>query len=197
MENFSCSLLFVEFFTRTIGMDESEFEFFCSHFSPKILKKKEFYVQPGTICRHKAYVNTGCLRNYVVDKSGAERTLFFPMEDWWITDIDSYFSGNRATNYVQALEDCQLFEISKQDFEMLEQKIPKLKIWYPLKLSRHASKTIKRMEEMKTLSPQERYLSLLESNPEIFQRVPLQHIASYLNIEPQSLSRLRRRLAKQ
>ena len=195
--DFAFSKQFVDYFTGTIGMDGGEYDFFCSHFRPKILKKKSYYVEPGMLCRQKAYVNEGCLRTFAVDKNGNERILFFPMEDWWITDIDSYFSSNPATIYVQALEDCQLFEIAKEDFEMLENKIPKLKVWYSLKLSRHASKTIKRMEEMKTLTPQERYLNLMESNPEIFKRIPLQHIASYLNIEPQSLSRLRKRLAKQ
>ena len=178
-------------------MDQAEYDFFCSHFKPMILKKKSFYVEPGALCRHKAYVNKGCLRSFVTDKNGNERILFFPMEDWWITDIDSYFSGSEATTFVQALEDCQLFEISKSDFDMLENKIQKLKSWYSLKLSRHASKTIKRIEEIKTLSPQERYLNLLQTNSEIFQRVPLQHIASFLNIEPQSLSRMRKRLSKQ
>lgn len=197
MENFEFSPLFIDFFTGVIGMDSDEFGFFSSHFTPRILKKKQYYVQPGVVCRNKAYVNKGCLRNYVTDKDGHERILFFPMEDWWITDLESYFSGIPATAYVQALEDCQLFEISKEDFEMLEHKIPKLKIWYSLKLSRHASKSIKRMEEIRTLSPQERYLNLLESDPGIFQRIPLQHIASYLNIEPQSLSRLRKRLTQQ
>ena len=79
---------------------------------------------------------------------------------------------------------------------MLENKIPKLKQWYTYKLMRKAITSMKRIEELKTMSPQDRYLNLLENNPQIFQRVPLKYIASYLNIEPQSLSRLRKRLIK-
>ncbi len=80
---------------------------------------------------------------------------------------------------------------------MLEGKIPKLKQWYTLKLARRAAQSMKNMGEIKTLSLQEKYLNLLETNPEIFQRVPLQYIASYLNVEPQSLSRMRKRLTKE
>jgi hypothetical protein len=153
-------------------------------------------MKPGNVCRHKAYVNKGCLRNFVIDELGHERTLLFPVEDWWTADIDSYYSGEVGTNYIQALEDCELFEISKENFLMLEDKIPKLKQWYTYKLTRKAMKSARRIEELKTLSPGERYLSLLDNNPEILQRVPLKYIASYLNIEPESLSRLRKRLIK-
>jgi CRP-like cAMP-binding protein len=84
--------------------------------------------------------------------------------------------------------------ISKESFQKAEQEIPKLKQWYSFKMLRSASASINRIEEMKTLSAEERYLKLIEKQPHIFQRIPLQYIASYLNIEPQSLSRMRNRL---
>jgi len=187
---------FTELFREKFGFNEQEFSFFFSHFELKKISKKEFYFKPGIICRYKAYVNKGCMRNYVIDEHGHERTIQFPMEDWWVADIDSYYSGKAGTNYIQALEDCELFEISKEDFLMLENKIPKLKQWYTFKLTRKATKSMRQIEELGTLTPQERYLNLLEDNPELFQRVPLQYIASYLNIEPQSLSRMRKRLIR-
>jgi CRP-like cAMP-binding protein len=118
------------------------------------------------------------------------------MEDWWVADIDSYYSGESGTNFIQAIEECELLEISKENFQMLEQKIPKLTQWYSVKMTRRATTSNKRIEELKTLSPKERYLELLEKRPDILQRVPLQYIASYLNIEPQSLSRLRKQLSE-
>ena len=187
---------FTALFRDTFGFDEQEFNMLLSYFVVKKIRKKEFYMKPGVVCRRKAYVNKGCLRNFVIDEQGHERTLLFPVEDWWTADIDSYYSGEVGTNYIQALEDCELFEISKENFLMLENKIPKLKQWYTYKLMRKAITSMKRIEELKTMSPQDRYLNLLENNPEIFQRVPLKYIASYLNIEPQSLSRRRKRLIK-
>ena len=94
------------------------------------------------------------------------------------------------------LEDSELLVISKEDFQKAEQEIAKLKQWYSFKLLRSASASRNRIEEMKTLSAEERYLKLIEKQPHIFQRIPLQYIASYLNIEPQSLSRMRNRLSK-
>ena len=186
---------FTELFRDTFGMNDKEFEMLLSCFDVKKISRKEFYFRPGKICRHKAYVNKGCLRNYVIDEHGHERVLFFPFEDWWIADIDSYYSGEPGTNFIQAIEDCELLEISKDNFQLLEKKIPKLNQWYSLKMTRRATTYSRRIEEMKTMSPKERYLDLLEKRPDIFQRIPLQYIASYLNIEPQSLSRLRKQLS--
>lgn len=188
---------FTALFRDTFGMNENEFEMLLSCFEVKLIPKKEFYLKPGKACRHKAYVNKGCLRNYVIDEQGHERVLFFPMEDWWVADIDSYYSGEPATNYIQAIEDCELLEISKENFRLLETKIPKLSQWYSVKMTRRATTVNRRMEELKTMSPKERYLDLLKTRPDIFQRIPLQYIASYLNIEPQSLSRLRKQIAGQ
>jgi len=187
---------FTELFKHTFGLNEDEYQMMLSCFEVKLLNKKDLYIKPGVVSRHKAYVNKGCLRTYAIDEKGHERILFFPMEDWWVADIDSYYSGQSATNYIQAIEDCELLEISKENFLMLEDKIPKLKQWYALKMTRRATTTARRIEELKTMSPRERYINLLQKNPEIFQRIPLQYIASYLNIEPQSLSRMRKQLAK-
>ena len=99
---------FTTLFRDTFGMNEQEFEMLLSHFELKKIPKKEFYLKPAKVCRHKAYVNKGCLRNYVIDELGHERILFFPMEDWWVADIDSYYSGEVGTNFIQAIEDCEL-----------------------------------------------------------------------------------------
>jgi len=187
---------FTALFRDAFGFTEEEYKILLSYFEAKYITKKEFYFKAGSLCKAKAYVNKGCLRNFVIDDNGHERILYFAFEDWWEADMDSYYSGNIGTNYIQALEDCELLEISKENFSLLESKIPKLKQWYTVKLTRNAAKSIQRIAEMKTMSLQSRYEKLMEENPQIFQRIPLQYIASYLNVEPQSLSRLRKRLIK-
>ena len=185
---------FVELFTQTFAFTEEEFALFLSYFKSKTISKKDYYLRAGDLCKSKAYLNRGCARNFVVDEQGHERILFFAFEDWWLGDFDSYYSGKPATNYVQLLEDSELLVISKENFQKSEEEIPKLKQWYSSKMLSSASAARNRIEEMKTLSAEERYLKLLEKQPHIFQRIPLQYIASYLNIEPQSLSRMRNRL---
>ena len=185
---------FVELFTQTFAFTEEEFALLLSSFKSKTISKKDYYLRAGDLCKSKAYLNKGCARNFVVDEQGHERILFFAFEDWWLGDFDSYYSGKPGTNYIQMLEDSELLVISKENFQKAEQKIPKLKQWYSSKMLRSASASRNKIEEIKTLSAEERYLKLIEKQPHIFQRIPLQHIASYLNIEPQSLSRMRNRL---
>lgn len=186
---------FVELFRQTFAFTEEEFALFLSYFTVKTITKKDYYLRAGECCHSKAYLNKGCARNFVLDEQGHERILFFAFEDWWLGDFDSYYSGKPATNYIQLLEDSELLVISKENFQKAEKEIPKLTQWYSFKMLRSASASRNRIEEMKTLSAEERYLKLIENQPHIFQRIPLQYIASYLNIEPQSLSRMRHRLA--
>jgi CRP-like cAMP-binding protein len=187
---------FATLFCDTFGLTDEEYQLVLSHFEVKKIHKKEFYFKAGTVCCHKAYVNKGCLRTFVIDEKGHERVLQLAVEDWWVGDLDSIYSGEIGTNFIQALEDCELLEIAMEKFKLLETRIPKLQQWYTVKLARRTITSMKGIVEMKALSPQERYLNLLKNRPEIFQRVPLQYIASYLNIEPESISRLRKRLAK-
>jgi len=187
---------FVELFKGTFGFTEPEFRLLISAFHVQSISKKEHFCRAGEISNAKAYINRGCARNYVVDEKGHERILSFAFEDWWLGDFESYYSGKPGSTYIQMLEDSELLVISKEMFQTLEEKIPKLAQWYTVKVTRHAQALTSGIEELKTLSPEERYLNLLKNHPEIMQRIPLQYVAEYLNIEPQSLSRMRHRLAR-
>lgn len=184
-----------ELFRETFGFSESEFRLFLSPFHLQHLHKKEHYLRAGDISNAKAYLNRGCARNYIVDEKGHERIVSFAFEDWWLADFESYYSGRPGTTYVQMLEESELLVITKEKFQELEKKIPKLKQWYTVKVIRHARALEAGMEKLRTLTPEERYLDLLKEHPQIFQRIPLQYVAAYLNIEPQSLSRIRGRLS--
>lgn len=186
---------FKELFRGTLGLTQDEYDLFLSAFERRTLSKKAYFLQAGQVCHTKAYLNKGCMRNFVLDEKGHERILFFPFEDWWVGDFESYYSQQPGTNYIQALEDCDLLVISKAAFDEMERQIPKLSQWYTVKVIPAVSASRKRLEEFKTLTPEERYLQLLEKHPAILQRVPLQYIAAYLNIEPQSFSRMRKRLS--
>jgi CRP-like cAMP-binding protein len=157
--------------------------------------RKEVYLRAGEISNAKAYINKGCARNYVVDEKGHERIVSFAFEDWWVADFESYYSGKPGSTYVQMLEDSELLVITKEKFQQMEEEIPKLRQWYIVKMPRHASALENGIEKLRILTPKERYLDLLKKQPQIFQRVPLQYVAAYLNIEPQSLSRMRARLS--
>ena len=186
---------FIDLFLEKMQFTEDEFTLVLSHFRREYIPRKFFYLKSGQVLKQRAYINKGSTRTYTMDEKGGEHILFFAFEDWWIGDLESYYTQQPTTLYIQAMEDCELLCLAKNDLEKLGQQVPKLKTMFQQKEQRSSFANVKRLQEVKSLSPEERYLNLVKKYPEIFQRIPLQYIAMYLDIEPPSLSRLRKRLS--
>lgn len=187
---------FIDLFVGTLNFTEEEFELLLSHFKLELIPRKCFYLKAGNTSKQKAYINKGCTRTFTIDAKAHEHILFFSFEDWWLADFESYYTQHPAKQYIQAMEDCELLCISKCDLDKLELQFPKLKLFFEAKKQKMIFATMNNLSEVKSLTPEERYLNLVKIYPHIFQRIPQQYIAAYLDIEPPSLSRLRRRLAK-
>ena len=187
---------FIALFKGTMKFTDEEFELAISHFKLEFIPQKMFYLKASQISKQKAYINKGSTRSFTVDAKGHEHILFFSFEDWWIADIESYYTQQPGKQYIQAMEDCELLCISKPDLDKLSEQLPKLKELFEQKRQKMIFATMNNLNEVKTLTAEERYLNLIQKHPHIFQRIPLQYIASYLDIEPPSLSRLRNRLSR-
>ena len=186
---------FLEVLRNKVGLSKLEIQDFLEYWESKYLKKKEYHLTPGDICRVTAYVNKGCLRRYVIGENTKESILNFAIEDWWVGDLESFFLEKPTPYYIQALEDCELLVLSRVNFLCLTEKFPKYKTFHEEKIQRTFFATLNRVSTAKTDSPEEKYLQLIKQQPGLFQRIPLHYIASYLGIEPESLSRLRKRLS--
>lgn len=186
---------FLDLFLKTIQLTEDEFEQVLACYWREYVPRKFFYLRAGQVCKQIGYVNKGSFRIFTMDAKGGEHILHFAFEDWLIGNLESMYTGNPSNVYVQAIEDCEVLCISKADIDRLEEQLPKFKEWHIAKQRKSHHSTMARLAEVKTLTPEERYLQLIQKHPEIFQRIPLQYIASYLDIEPQSLSRMRKRLS--
>ena len=178
------------------GFSRDEFEFYCSLLKKRIVKKREHYLQAGDISRATAYVNSGCLRQYIIGDHSKEIIIQFALEDYWIGDLESFHFEKPSTFYIQALEDSELMLLSRENFLRVCEELPKYKTFHDGKVQRNHFATLKRLSIAKLGTPEEKYLLLMKEQPQLFQRIPLHHIASYLSIEPESLSRLRKRLTE-
>jgi CRP-like cAMP-binding protein len=176
------------------GLTNEEADLFLSFLSLKKLRKKEHYLMPGDFCNAVAYVNKGCLRRYIIDEHSKETVLNFALEDYFVGDLESLLLEEPTIYFVQALEDCELLLLSRENLSRVGSLIPKFKKFHDEKMKRNHYYTLKRLTFAKSATPEEKYLRLMEEQPQIFQRVPMHFIASYLGIEPESLSRLRKRL---
>src|SRR5687767_15990935 len=93
---------------RHIQLNKEETDFFISILQAKKLKRKEFLLRPGEICKTENFITKGCLRAYTIDENGFEHILMFGIEDWWIGDLHSLLTRSPATYFVQALEDAEV-----------------------------------------------------------------------------------------
>ncbi|MDX5347602.1 MAG: Crp/Fnr family transcriptional regulator [Hymenobacteraceae bacterium] len=180
-----------------VTITEKEWQQCRSYFSPKTLGKKEFLLRQGEVCRHIAFVAEGALRAYTVDARGNEHVVQFALEGWWISDNYSFLTGDSSTYNIEALEPAQVLLLSKPDMEELVLKVPKMERYFRLLMQNSLIALQRRLISSLSNTAEEKYTSLVETYPNIVQRVPQHMIASYLGISPETLSRIRRQIASQ
>ena len=129
-----------------------------------------------------------------MDEHSKETILNFALEDYWIGDLESFINRKPSIYYVQALEQCELLLISRDNFQRANKELPKFKVFHDNKVQRNHYAALKRLSIAKSATPEEKYISLMKDQPNLFRRIPLHYIAAYLGIEPESLSRLRKRI---
>ena len=187
--------LFFHKFNEKVNLSEEEEEFIKQYLTPKKLRKKQYLLQEGDVCKHIAFVEKGALKAYVVDDAGAESIIQFALEGWVISDLYSFLTGEPATYNIDALENAELVLISKSAHEELLKKLPKYETYIRLQITGAYIALQKRLTSIISLPLEERYKNFLALYPNIAQRVPQHMIASYMGLTPETLSRVRSRMA--
>jgi len=177
-----------------IDLTEEEKQLCKSFFAPKKLRKRQYLLQEGDVCKYVAFVEKGMLRSYTIDDKGSEHIMQFAFEGWWIADNYSFLTGEPATYTIDALEDSELLLLSKQAEDQLLEKIPKFEKYFRLLLQNNVIATQRRLMSSHSQTAEERYQQLIDSCETIPQRVPQHMIASFLGITPETLSRIRKQM---
>ena len=188
------SPLLIEELREEAGLSENEISLYLSFLKTRSIGKKEHLLVAGETCTDIAYVNKGCLRRYIIDEHSKETILNFALEDYWIGDLESFINRKPSIYYVQALEQCELLLLSRENFMRANEELPKFKVFHDNKVQQNHYAALKRLSIAKSATPEEKYISLMKDQPNLFRRIPLHYIAAYLGIEPESLSRLRKRI---
>jgi CRP-like cAMP-binding protein len=183
--------LILESISRYITFTEEETAFFVSLLRHKKMRKKQFLYQEGDICRYTTFVVEGCLRTYAIDKNGTERIFQFATEGCWIADIESLKNETPTLMNTDALEDSEILMISKQDMEMIYDKIPKYEHFSRMILENAYIAHQQRILQNICFTAAERYEHFLRKFPELSLRVPQNQIASYLGITPEFFSKMK------
>jgi len=181
----------IEYISRYVELTDDEVAVFSSFLKIIKVKKRQFIVQPGFVCRHKSYVLKGAFRGYLVDNEGKEHTLSFAIEDWWISDYSSLIYQEPATLFVEALEDSILIQIDYEDEQTFLKEIPKLEKFERIITQRSLAFHQKRLLSNFTKTAEERYDEFMSKYSAIAKRVPQYALASYLGFSTEYLSKIR------
>jgi len=164
--------------------------------TPKKLRKKQYLLQEGDVCKFVAFVEKGVLRSYTIAEKGTEHILQFALEGWLISDLYSFLTAEPANYTIDAIEECELVLISKNAHEELLKTLPKYETWIRLQITGAYIALQRRLTSIISLSLEERYESFTSIYPHIVQRVPQHMIASYMGLTPETLSRVRRKITE-
>jgi CRP/FNR family transcriptional regulator len=155
------------------------------------VKKRAFLLESGKVCKSNYFVVKGCLRLYFVDRKLTDQITQFAIENWWITDQDSFDSGRPSQYYIQAVEESEVIVITKEALEELYTRVPKLERYFRIIYQRVYNAWQRRTKFLHDQTDEERYRFFSESYPGFMQRVPQYMVASYLGFTPQFLSKIR------
>jgi CRP-like cAMP-binding protein len=179
-----------------ISLSEEEWMALNNYISCKILKKNDYFLKEGEVCNSIALVRRGILIYSKELDNADEITTDFGIESDWVTDNYSRLNNSPSLLNIKALEDSEILVIQQKDLSVLYDKIPKIEKLGRILIEKSFVKITQFSLDLQILSAKERYMKLLNSNPGIFQRIPLYHIANYLGIAPKSLSRIRNSIMK-
>jgi len=178
-----------------ISLSENETEAFCNLFQQKLIKKKSFLLREGEVCKFEGFVTKGTFRVYHIDKRGAEQILYFAIENWWITDIDSFTNEKPSQLFIEALEDSEVLLISKKDKEFAYANLPQIEKLFRVMTQKTHVALQRRMIDNLSKTADQRYLDFIEKYPQLHQRLSNLQIAAYLGISHEFLSKIRNKIA--
>ena len=186
----------IKHFSNYLPLDEKEINELKGCIKERKIKRRQFILQEGDICKHYSFVNEGCFKMYKVDANGKEHNLQFAIENEWIVDIGSFHSENSSELYIEAIEQSIVLQIEKADLLYLYTHYPKFDRNFRVIIENEFIALQKRVLHNISSTAEERYLDFLEKYPNLFNRISNVQIASYLGVTPEFLSAIRKKIAK-
>lgn len=172
-------------------LTEGDINLLSEVFILKKLRKHQYLIQSGEVCRIAAFVVKGALKKYTVDNAGKENILELYIENWWAGDKESFMIGTPTPYYIDAYEDTELLVITKENYTNKLSKLPFISELNNVLTDRQSFQLMKRLHFSQTLTAEQKLDQLQNSYPEFFQRFPQHIIASYLGMTKETLSRIR------
>lgn len=188
---------FETYIIKAAQVTEEEAKLIVLQGSRKRVRKRQMLLHEGEVCKHKIFVERGLMRSYLLKDDGTEYIMRFATENTWLIDPESYHSGLPTKYNVDALEDCDVLLWTREAMDWLAEKIPALKAYSDRLKTNTLTASMGRIMMNISGTSEEKYQEFIETYPEVFNRVPLHMVASYLGVSRETLSRIRHTQMKQ
>ena len=162
-------------------------------FKPLTIKKKDFLLKEGQVCKVNYFVEQGCLRMYYINEKGIEQTTQFALEGWWLADYMSWIKQAPASFYIQSVEASQLQVLDIRQQDELLARVPAMERYFRIITQRAYAAMQNRVKYFSELSKEEAFWHFADAFPDFLQRIPQYMLASYLGLTPEYLSELRKK----
>jgi CRP-like cAMP-binding protein len=193
----STDILYAPLFTyieskSLLNLNDEEKLLVQEAFKVKHLRKRQYLLQEGDICKYMAFVVKGAGRMYAINESGQENIIRFAIESWWLGDYESYNLRTPSLYHIEMIEDSDVLLITYDHLQKLLKAVPAIDLMVREIDQKGTIATQKRIHSAISLSADERYDLLSKTYPDFIVRFPQSMIASYLGISPETLSRIRK-----
>ncbi len=184
----------IDHFSNYLPLNEGEIEALTSRLKERKIRRRQFILNEGDVCKHYTFVVEGCFKMYKVDDKGQEHNLQFAIENSWISDIGSFHAEEPSELYIEALEKSIILQIAKPDLLYLYGNHSKFDRNFRVIIENSFINLQKRVLQNISVSAEERYLDFLQNYPDLFNRISNVQIASYIGVTPEFLSKIRKTL---
>ena len=179
---------------NTIALSVEDYLDVESRLISRSVAKGDYVLREGQVIRYLPFINKGLMANYRVDDEGERHVIQIRGTGTWLGDIYSFFSGNPSVFNIRAYQPTELLLINHQTFDYMTKEYPVFERYFRFGLQNAYIETLNQIYNLHSLNAEERYLELINDLPSLLTDIPHYLIASYLNIKPQSLSRIRKKL---
>ena len=180
------------YLNRYVAFEDAEIDDFYANLKPKTFRKKEYLLKQDQICKSNFFISEGLVRSFYIDEKGNEKIIQFAIENWWVTNVESFIQDMPSAINIQAIEDTTALVLYKNDLDQLYKSIPKLERLFRMITENTLIAVQRNNNFFSKKSSKERYFNFVNSFPGFAQRVPQYMIASFLDITPEYLSELRK-----
>ena len=186
----------INYARKLVSLTDDEGLQFAAAFKEYRVKKRQFIIQPDFTAKSRYFVLEGSLRAYVIGDEGQEHTIQLAIEEWWISDYNSYIFQQPANMFVVAMEDGLLFQLTHEQESRLKAENHKFETFFRILAERSVAFMQRRIISSLTQSAEERYELFVEKYPAMVSRFPQYVIASYLGMTTEFLSKIRNQRVK-